>query len=104
MLTLSHVSMYENSPQTEKDLVHIAVEKTLSGIGNPTSQETAARLNEKYECSFGDCLEHPEYLKEILKEIYGVSHVVIIEAINKELEKITITKPIEQFMSVLNRV
>jgi hypothetical protein len=65
----------------------LAVEKTLLNIGKQTYDKVIDMLNEKYHSYLTDCYEHPEYLSEILKELYGNSQNVIMQSIKKELEE-----------------
>ena len=73
--------------QLSKDIVAISVEKTLLEMGKPILEEVYSRLQSDYNCTFLDCLENPEYLTRILKNLYGNSYDLIINSIMKNLEK-----------------
>ncbi|HEV2193198.1 MAG TPA: hypothetical protein VGR54_06230 [Nitrosopumilaceae archaeon] len=49
-----------------------------------------------------DCYEHPEYLANALKDLFGKSHIVIVESIKNELIDFVEHKPIEKFLKVIS--
>ena len=74
-----------NGDLVDKALVWLAIESALFKIGGPIYQKVVDDLYEKYHCYIPDCYEHPEYLNEILKGLYGNAHDVIVKSINKQL-------------------
>lgn len=79
----------------------MAIEKALSEIGSPVADEVSLRLNETYSCDFGDCLEYPEYLNNILKDIFGEAYLKVVKLINEQLAEMTFDKPIESFLEII---
>ena len=90
-------------PDTMKALTAIVIGKTLLEIGEPVYDKVAHRLYEKYHCYIPDCFEKPEYLKEVLKELYGASHKVIVYSIEEQLSEFVYKKKMETFLTVLLR-
>lgn len=84
-----------------KALTVFAIEKTLLDIGKPVYDKVVDRLNKKYSCYMPDCFEKPEYLKAVLKELYGESYDEIIRTIQQELDEFAYKKRIEEFLQVL---
>lgn len=84
-----------------KALVALAIEKTLLDMGTAVFGEVTARLLKEYDCYIPDCHDHPEYLKKILKDLYGNSYLVIIESIREELEEFVYKKSISEFLDVI---
>ena len=84
-----------------KALVVLAIEKTLLDIGKPVYENVVDRLDKKYNCYIPDCFEKPEYLKVVLKELYGESYNEIINSVQKELDEFAYKKRIEEFLQVL---
>jgi hypothetical protein len=84
-----------------KALATLAIEKTLLGIGKPVYDTVTNRLYEKYHCYTSDCFKKPEYLKAVLKELYGDSYDEIVNSIQEELKEVTYDKKIEMFLQVL---
>jgi hypothetical protein len=91
-----------NDNLVQKGLVTLVIEMTLLEIGKPTYEKVVHDLYIKYHCYLSDCYKHPEYLSEILKELYGNAHDVIVAKINKQLE-FSYQKPIEKFLKVLSQ-
>ncbi len=52
-----------------KSLIALAIEKALMDFGVPEVDTVQSRLQEKYNCGFTDCLEHPGYLNLVLKTL-----------------------------------
>ena len=89
--------------EIKKALVCLAIEKSLMEFGKPTYPKVIEILNKKYHCYLPDCFEHPEYLTEILKYLYGNASRQIIMSINRELEEFSYEAPVERFIEVISR-
>ena len=87
----------------DKGLVCLAIEKTLRDISKPTYEKVLCMLNEDYHCYLTDCYEHPEYLANVLKKLFGNAHLTLVKSINDELEQFTHREPVERFLQVVNR-
>ena len=94
--------MDATNDQIKKALVSIAVESTLLELGQPVLEKVEHALNNKYNCHIPDCYEHPEYLKTVLKELYGTSYSNIINSIRKALEEFSAQEPIAIFLKEMN--
>ncbi len=68
-----------------KALTVLAIEKSLLDIGKPAYDKVANNLHKKYKCYIPDCYEHPEYLEDILRSVFGNSHRAIMDSISEEL-------------------
>ena len=88
-------------PDTMKALVTLAIEKMLLDMGKPVYDTVVDRLYKKYHCYIPDCFEKPEYLKDVLKDMYGPSYHAIINSIEKQLYEFAYKKRIETFLQVL---
>jgi len=86
-----------------KALVSLAVEKALFEIGKPVYEIVIEALYKEYHCYLPDCYEHPEYLNEVLKKLYGNAHDVIVKSIKKQLDEFSNHKHIARFLSVINQ-
>ncbi len=75
----------EDGSIIRKGLVTLTIEKALLDIGQPVYDKVVMTLKKEYNCFLPDCYEHPEYLNEILKKLYGNAHNVIVESINQQL-------------------
>ena len=92
---------YVDPPDTMKALTTIVIGKVLLEIGTPVYDKVTSKLLEKYHCYLPDCFEKPEYLSEVLKELYGASHKVIIYSIEQQLSEFVYKKNIGTFLTVL---
>ena len=95
--------MTHNNNLVKKALVSLVIETTLLEIGKETYDKVVYNLYEKYHCYLPDCYEHPEYLSEILKELYGNAHNVVVEKIKKQLEEFSYHESIANFVKILSQ-
>ena len=86
--------------ESNKDLVLSIIDLALVKIGVAFDQ-VRDRLDSKYHCLMTDCYEHPEYLKDVLMEIFGECSKVITESIKNDLKKISPDPGIEQFLKII---
>ena len=93
---------FTNNNLIQKTLVTIAIEIALLEIDKETYYKVIHDLYEKHQCYLSDCYEHPEYLCEILHELYGNTHDIILEKIKKQLGEFSYQKPIERFLDVIS--
>jgi len=94
------VTTTSNDP---KELIIIAIEKSLLEIGKPDLNKVKERLMEDYNRTLADCYAEPEFLNRILKDIYGKAHVTIIDSIKKNLGNMTTSQPIQKFLEQIAR-
>jgi len=86
-----------------KVLIIAAIEKSLLEIGKPDLNKVKQRLMEDYNRTLADCYDEPEFLSRILKDIYGKAHVTIVDAIKKNLDNMSETKPVKEFLDIITR-
>ena len=89
--------------KVRKGLVSVAIEKALLDIGNGPYDKVVEELHKRYNCYLTDCYEHPEYLKQILEELFGSSHKVIIYAIQKTLKEFSGQEQIARFLQLISK-
>ncbi len=92
---------YQNIQTLRKAAVDLAIKITLRDMGEPVVEEVKQRLHEYYKCNISDCFDKPEYLKKVLKELYGDSYTSIIKSIEMYLEKDANSISIEHFLDIL---
>lgn len=85
----------------KKTLVILAIEDALTDMEKPILEQVFNRLYSKYRCFLHDCYENPEYLREVLQELYGNAHLDIIRSIYKNLEEHSTKQPISEFLTKL---
>lgn len=84
-------------------LVSLAIERTLLDISEAVLEDTGKQLYKKYNCYFYNCLEHPEYLVDVLQNKFGDSHLSIILSINKKLEEFDYKEQIKNFLTEIQK-
>jgi hypothetical protein len=94
--------MDKNNNKVKKALVALAIEIVLLKIGKLTYNQVISKLYENYNCYLPDCFENPEYLKNVLQDLYGKSSLTIIQSIKKELEDYAEQKGIDTFITVIS--
>ena len=94
--------MDADSDQARKALVAFVIEHALLKISKTALDQVSNSLYEEHHCYLGDCYEHPEYLDKVLKELFGNSHIVIVESIKKELNEFTENRSVETFLRVIS--
>lgn len=97
------MSVLKEDDLVYKALTILAMEKSLLDIGKPTYEKVVSMLNKEYHCYLADCYEHPEYITEVLKKLFGNSHSVIVESIKKQLEEYSFKKSVERFLQIISQ-
>jgi hypothetical protein len=95
------LTMFGDDEDVRRALVTLYIEKTLLDIGKPVYDKVVGILNTEYHCYLPDCYEHPEYLDEILKKLYGNASKVIVESIARQLEEFNYHSKIKKFLEVI---
>jgi hypothetical protein len=91
----------DSQENIRKALISFVIERVLLDVGKLALDDVGDRLYKKYQCYFSDCYEHPEYLKEILYEIFGDGYRSITTKIQKRLADLQEEEPIIGFLKVL---
>jgi hypothetical protein len=86
---------------TMKALTALAIEKSLLDVGKPVYEKVTNSIYKKYQSYIPDCYEHPEYLKKVLKDLYGNAYNVIVSSIEEQLSEFAYKKKMETFLTVL---
>lgn len=94
--------MNVDSNQARKALVAFVIERELLKIGKMALDQVTSSLYDEHRCYLGDCYEHPEYLAEVVKRLFGNSYTVIVESIKKELADFTEHNQIERFLKIIS--
>jgi len=87
----------------KKALVSMSIEKALLDVGKETYDEVAHDLYKRYHSYFQDCYEHPEYLSEILKQLYGNAGKAVVDSIRKQLEEFSDHDQITRLLEVISK-
>jgi len=93
----------DNDRVVFKALTILAIEKTLLDVGKPAYDKVISVLSKNYHCYLPECYEHPEYLNEVLKKLFGNSHIEIVKSINKQMEEYSHREPVGRFLEIINK-
>lgn len=86
----------------KKNIVSLAVGKTLIGIDSRRYSEVSKVLGEKHGLEIGDCYCHPEHLRDALRELYGQSSRFMIDSIRENLSGFPDHAEIAKFLEILS--
>ncbi len=64
------------------------VELVLMKKGNVNYNLVIARLHALYNCEINECVDHPEYLKTVLKEVYKDDYNSVLDDISLETDRL----------------
>ncbi len=90
-------------PNSNKSMVVLSVEVVLMRKGGPQYHLTLARLERDYGCKIFDCFEHPDYLKAVLKDVYGSDYATMVDNLEAELGELVSEKEVAGFLEVLRQ-
>ena len=88
-------------PTYEKNNAILAIAKVLERIGKPVLEQVSSRIYSKYNCYLIECYDHPEYLVDVLKELFGAAYKDIIETIEENVEDYEPEEPIRGFLAII---
>ena len=68
-----------------KALATLSIERVLLKMGTPVLEKVSNKLQKEYKCYIPDCYDHPEYLENVIKSLYGNAYRTILDEIKNEL-------------------
>jgi hypothetical protein len=87
--------------QLMQALTTLAIEKVLLNMGKPVFEKITNKLRKEYKCYIPDCYDHPEFLEEVLKCVFGNSSRAIMESIVEELADYTYDQGVRTVISTI---
>lgn len=99
--SISHIKNNKTIPAYEKNNVILAIAKVLEEIGKPVLEQVCSRIYSKYNCYLIECYDNPEYLADVLKELFGSAYKKIIERIEESVEDYVPEEPIQDFLAII---
>jgi len=81
----------------------LAIEMMLMMRGGDRYYRFVFKLRNSYNCEIIDCYDKPQYLKNVLKEIYGNQYDSIVEDIRLELSDSVNEEDIAAVLAVLEK-
>jgi len=86
----------------EKTLVTLAVKNTLLELGMEELDKVMIMLQKDFNATLDDCYENPEYLKQVLEDLYGDSYQDILNSLKANMKDISMKSFSTDFMHALN--
>lgn len=86
----------------KKTMVTLALKNTLLELGVQEYDKVMSLLQKDYNSTLEDCYENPEYLRQILKDLFGDSYQDILSSLNENMKEISTQKEIKDFLQVLS--
>lgn len=86
----------------KKTMVTLALKNTLLELGVQEYDKVMSLLQKDFNSTLEDCYENPEFLKQILKDLFGDSYEDILSALNENMKEISTQKEIKDFLQVLS--
>ena len=86
----------------QKTLVTLAVKNTLLELGMEELDKVMTLLQKDFNATLDDCYENPEYLKQVLEDLYGDSYQNILNSLKANMKEISMKSFSTDFMQTLN--
>ena len=81
----------DSENQMKKTMVTLAIKNTLLELGIQEYDKIVSLLQKDYTCTLEDCYENPEYLRNILKDLFGDSYPDILNSLSENMKEYFVT-------------
>ncbi len=92
----------DSENQMKKTMVTLALKNTLLELGIQEYDKISSLLQKDYSCTLEDCYENPEYLRNILKDLFGDSYPDILNSLSENMKDILSQQSVKDFLQVLS--
>jgi len=92
----------DSENQMKKTMVTLAIKNTLLELGIQEYDKIVSLLQKDYTCTIEDCYENPEYLRNILKDLFGDSYPDILNSLSENMKDILSQQSVKDFLQVLS--
>ena len=92
----------DSENQMKKTMVTLALKNTLLELGIQEYDKIVSLLQKDYSCTLEDCYENPEYLRNILKDLFGDSYPDILNSLSENMKDILSQQSVKDFFQVLS--
>ena len=92
----------DSENQMKKTMVTLALKNTLLELGIQEYDKIVSLLQKDYTCTLEDCYENPEYLRNILKDLFGDSYPDILNSLSENMKDISSQQSVKDFLQVLS--
>lgn len=88
--------------QMKRTMVTLAIKNTLLELGLEEYDKIVLMLQKDHNCSIEDCYDNPEFLKQVLQDLFGDSYNDVLNSLKENLKNITSHKSTQNFLDVLS--
>jgi two-component system chemotaxis response regulator CheY/two-component system response regulator (stage 0 sporulation protein A) len=92
----------DSENKMKKTMVTLALKNTLLELGIQEYDKVVSLLQKDYSCTLEDCYENPEYLRNILKDLFGDSYPDILNSLTENMKDILSQPSVKDFLQVLS--
>jgi two-component system chemotaxis response regulator CheY/two-component system response regulator (stage 0 sporulation protein A) len=92
----------DSENQMKKTMVTLALKNTLLELGIQEYDKIVSMLQKDYTCTLEDCYENPEYLRNILKDLFGDSYPDILNSLSENMKDIMSQQSVKDFLQILS--
>lgn len=92
----------DSENQMKKTMITLALKNTLLELGIQEYDKIVSLLQKEYTCTLEDCYENPEYLRNILKDLFGDSYPDILNSLSENMKSIISQQSVKDFLQVLS--
>lgn len=92
----------DSEQHMKKTMVTLALKNTLLELGMQEFDKVVSILQKDHNASLEDCYQNPEYLKQILQDLFGDSYHDILSSLNENMKEISTQKDIKDFLQILS--
>jgi hypothetical protein len=94
--------LHEDERNIRRVMRCVAVYMALLDLGMKDFEKIRQKLYDYYGRTIADCYNHPEYLREVLEELYGNKSNEIVKSIRKYFGKEIENESVSDFLEVLS--
>ena len=91
----------DSEKNMKKTMVTLALKNTLLELGVEEFDKVVSLLQKDYRATLEDCYQNPEYLRQILKDLFGDSYTDVLSSLSENMKEISSQQDIQDFLNVL---
>ena len=93
----------DSEQHMKKTMVTLALKNTLLQLGVQELDKVVDLLHKDYNCTLEDCYEYPQYLKQVLQDLFGNSYRdYILSSLTENMRDIMSQQSIKDFLQELS--
>jgi len=94
----------ENERNIRRVMRSVSVYMALLDLGMSDFEKIRQKIHDYHGLTISDCYNHPEYLKEVLEELYGNESLEIVKSIRRCFGKEADEESVNNFLKGLSEI